>query len=144
MSSSWSTWVERFMADKTNMEKCGIYGKTNGEPWAVSEGMAATPEEVQHISSNYDDNDIFFTEGCRIEGKKFNFLRKVEEVLVFKKSKEDQNEATGSEKADMPFLLAMNTIQACLIGISKGDEESKFKAIRLMETIAEELKKTKY
>ncbi|XP_061192307.1 uncharacterized protein LOC133200537 [Saccostrea echinata] len=126
------------------MEKCGIYGKSNGEPWAVSEEMTATPEEVRHIISNYDDNEKFFTEGCRCEGKKYNFLRKVEDVLVFKKSKEDQNEASGTEKADMPFLLAMNTIQACLIGISKGDEESKFKAIRLMETIAEELKKTNY
>jgi hypothetical protein len=141
MASSWSTWAERLVGDHTSMQRCGIYGQEQGETWAVSDGMAATPEEVKFIVTNYDENDKFYTEGCRCEGKKYNFLKKVEDVLVFKKSKEEQAEGSD-EKQDTPFLIAMNTQKGCLIGIANGDDGSKSKSICLMESIGKQLKDT--
>ncbi|XP_048766100.2 uncharacterized protein LOC125673543 [Ostrea edulis] len=145
MSSTWSSWVESLMGDRTSMQRCGIYGNSKGDTWGVSDGMEATPEEVQYISSNYDENEKFHTEGCRCGGKKYNFVRKVEDVLVFKRSKMDQPEQTetsGTPKTDLPFLLAMNTTDGCLIGIANGDEKSKSQSIMQMEFVAKKLKES--
>jgi hypothetical protein len=139
---SWDSYVACFKGDGSTMIRCGIYDQ-EGNPWAISDGMCGTTVQVKNLASHYVDSSSFYAQGPDFEGSKFTFLRKIEDadgnpVLVFKRKDTD---ATEEEKH---FLVCMNTKQACLVGVAKGGECHKAKAIALIKNVNDAMRQYGY
>lgn len=123
------------------MLKCGIYDQ-EGNPWAVSPGMAGTPAQVKRLAANYKDSSVFYQQGPEFEDSKFTFLLNMDDgsdtpVMVFKRK-----DVEGEEEKH--FLVAMNTYKACLVGIAKGGDAHKSRAIELIKHVHDSMKAYQY
>ena len=93
---SWDSYIDNLIAqskdggDQTHVDKVCIIGLDGGAQWTSNDHPAALkpcPEEAANIARCFKTKDftLFMSSGVRIENQTYQFLRELDEKIVYAK-----------------------------------------------------------
>ena len=73
MAGGWQPYLDIILKGQ-GVKSAGIYGITDGEPWATSSDLQLSPEEVKNLAAGLKDNSQFQANGMIAASTKYMFL----------------------------------------------------------------------
>lgn len=139
---SWQKFVDDNLigANRQVMKFAGIFGQ-DGNPWAISAGFNANPQEVKTFWDILKFNDQHFTDGVYLMGQKYTVIRVDSDTGMVIRRKVQNEQLPDEEKYT---AIVCTTNQAVVIGVTTGSQGKANMCSTIVGNLQTYLKSTGY